>query len=191
MVLALAVAFTLSFAELLTKYRAHIFRDLLNVYLGIYLLLNCFFAYLVYALIPLITSSVGQGSFEHAMIAGFGYAVVLRAKLITVTVDKRQYALGPEILYTGLMNYVSFHLENRMRSKRDAIRDRLLQKQAEILGALAQHNQQEMLRLVNRITSAPSQVSKATTKSERNVMSDGKKEQESESFAAAKAMSRG
>jgi len=62
------------------------------------------------------------------MIAGFGYAVVLRAKLITVTVDKRQYALGPEILYTGLMNYVSFHLENRMRSKRDAIRDRLLQK---------------------------------------------------------------
>jgi len=127
--LAIGIALALSSSELLIKYRSNLLRDLLNVYLFIYLVLNVFFAYVAYLLIPLIpfASPVKVGSFWHSLLAGLGYALILRTKLLTVTVGKQELAVGPELLYTGLMNYVGFHLENRVHAKRDATRARLLQ----------------------------------------------------------------
>ncbi|MFB3921097.1 MAG: hypothetical protein ACE145_05210 [Terriglobia bacterium] len=126
MLLAVTIALALTTSELLTKYRSHIFRDFLNLYFFVYLSLNGFFAVLAYLAIPRFSDAVVKGSLEHSLLAGFGYALVLRTKLITITIRGQDFAVGPELLYTGLINYMGFHLANKIQARHDQLRRKLL-----------------------------------------------------------------
>jgi len=114
--------------ELATKYQSYPFKSLLNRYVSLYLVANAIFALIAFLLIPLLPDAVKPEGWKRALIAGFGFAFILRAKFFTVTVDKREFAVGPELIYTSLLNYVKARMERQMRRVRDVLRAGILAK---------------------------------------------------------------
>jgi hypothetical protein len=123
---AVGLALLITAGELATKYQSYPFKELLNRYVFIYLFANALFAYLAFLLVPLLPDAVKPEGWKRALFAGFGFAFILRAKFFTVTVDKREFAVGPELIYTSFLNYVKVRMERRMKTLRDALRGRIL-----------------------------------------------------------------
>ena len=114
--------------ELATKYQSYPSKSLLNRYVSIYLVTNAVFALIAFFLIPLLPDAIKPEGWKRALFAGFGFAFILRAKFFTVTVDKREFAVGPELIYTSLLNYVKARMERQMRRVRDVLRAGILAK---------------------------------------------------------------
>jgi hypothetical protein len=114
--------------ELATKYQSYPFKSLPNRYVFIYLFANAIFALIAFFLVPLLPDAVQPEGWKRALFAGFGFAFILRSKFLTVTVEKREFAVGPELIYTSLLNYVKVRMERQMRQQRDTLRGRILRK---------------------------------------------------------------
>jgi hypothetical protein len=123
---AVGIALLITAGELFTKYQSYPFKELLNRYVFIYLSANAVFAYIAFILVPFLPDAIQPGGWKRALFAGFGFAFILRAKFFTVTVEKREFAIGPELIYTAFLNYVKVKMERRMRTLRDALRGRIL-----------------------------------------------------------------
>jgi len=129
---AVGIALLITAGELATKYQSYPFKELLNRYVFIYLFANALFAYLAFLLAPLLPEAVKPEGWKRALLAGFGFAFILRAKFFTVTVEKREFAVGPELIYTSFLNYVKVKMERRMRTLRDALRGRILKNYSDL-----------------------------------------------------------
>jgi len=73
-----------------------------------------------------LSQQFAENSLLHALAAGFGYALVLRTEFMNITIGQKELALGPDLIYTGLMNYINSHLDCKIQRERDAVRRRLL-----------------------------------------------------------------
>lgn len=125
---AIAIGLLITAGELATKYQSYNFKSLLNRYVLIYLIVNAAFALVAFLLVPLLPAAIKPEGWKRALLAGFGFAFILRARFFTVTVDKREFAVGPELIYTSLLNYVKARMERQMRRVRDVQRSSILAK---------------------------------------------------------------
>jgi hypothetical protein len=125
---AVGIGLLITAGELATKYQSYPFKSLLNRHVFIYLFANAIFALGAFFLVPLLPNTIQPEGWKRALFAGFGFAFILRAKFLTVTVEKREFAVGPELIYTSLLNYVKVRMERQMRKQRDALRGRILKK---------------------------------------------------------------
>lgn len=128
LIVAIMIALVANFGEILSKNESRTIRDIVNPYLFIYLIINGFFAGLVYYFLPDIATLVlkpeyvswAQGnSWGRVLIAAFGYLVIVRAKFITI----KDTPIGFDTLYNTFAQYCLRHTNMRIMIRQDRILD--------------------------------------------------------------------
>lgn len=108
--------------EVFQRYRAEPFQALRNRWGGLYVGFNAVVAFAAFAVADaaqgLGADSPGLDLLQWAAAAGFGSAVVLRAKLLNVQLTGgKEVALGPEIVVQTLLAIIDRELD-RLRARR-------------------------------------------------------------------------
>ncbi|MBC8231417.1 hypothetical protein H8E77_17835 [bacterium] len=146
--LAIALALAITFSEILTKYERKLLKHIVNRYLLLYLSINGFLASIVYLILPDVASFLLSENIEsivqsdsriRALIAGFGYALVLRSKLTDIKIGEHEVPAGFDIIYQALTNYLLRHTERAIQIKEIQILQRICEDFQDIntyLGAL-------------------------------------------------------
>jgi hypothetical protein len=133
LLIAVLIALVANFGEILSKNESRIIRDIVNRYLFIYLIINGFFAGIVYYFLPDIAKFVlkpeytswAQGdTWGRVLIAAFGYLVIVRAKFITI----KDTPIGIDTLYDTFAQYCLRHTNMRIMIRQDRILDSVFQK---------------------------------------------------------------
>ncbi len=137
LITAILIALAANFGEILSKNESRIIRDILNPYLFIYLIINGFFAGVVYYFLPHIAqfalkpeyASLTQGnSWGRVFIAAFGYLVIVRAKFITI----KDTPIGIDTLYNTFAQYCLRHTNMRIMIRQDIILGTVYQRYADL-----------------------------------------------------------
>lgn len=170
MLIAVLIALVASFGEVLSKYENKILRDIVNVYLFIYLAINGFFAGVAYYFLPTVAtyllkpenvSWVQGDSWGRILFAAFGYLVLVRAKFITI----KDMPIGIDTLYDTFAKYCLRHTNTQINNRQDQLLDATYTKHN-----VLKHYEEA---LESRITDAPAE-DRETIKTQRDTILNSK-----------------
>jgi hypothetical protein len=137
LVTAVLIALVASFGEILSKNEFRIIRDIINPYLFIYLIINGFFAGVVYYFLPDIAKFVLKPEYAawaqsdnwgRVFISAFGYLAIVRAKFITI----KDTPIGIDTVYDTFARYCLRHTNTRIMNRQDTILDEVYQRYNEL-----------------------------------------------------------
>jgi hypothetical protein len=118
---AVLLAIVASFAEVLSPNIRRPLADIFNRYLLLYLLLNAILAYVTYHFLPDVAQIFlkpenvkwAQNGWGRAFVAAFGYLVIIRTKVITISGTP----IGVDAVYTAFASYCLSHTNILIENK--------------------------------------------------------------------------
>ncbi len=123
---AVAIALVGSFGEMISKYERFSLKEILNWYLGLYLLINGFFAFITYYFLPDVAAFflqpdqvawMQQPTWGRVFVAAFGYMAIARTKVLTI----KETPIGIDTLYDAFASFCLRHTNTAIENAREAI----------------------------------------------------------------------
>lgn len=105
--ISVSIGFLIAFAEIFSRYPRKTLKDIFCMPFFSFMILNGALAAVTYYLLPVFWSDFEHSSNNalRAVIAGLGYALILKSKFLTIKLEQQELSVGPAFIYDSLCSY--------------------------------------------------------------------------------------